>query len=135
MTEILEFEYYKNEFDFYSFQIPAVTPTTHICNYNCFNAPVYKNNILSGDIRFNETSIINAKNLKETSTMVTVRFNDEFNSSLSWLMTDVTQTDYFSPGSKYIINLVSGSGIYINKKGIIVIDVYINKRKVYVKFD
>jgi hypothetical protein len=135
MCDILEFDYNKNEFDFYSFQIPAITPTLHICNYNCFNAPVYKNGIYSGNIRFSETSIINSEKLKETSTMVSVLFNDEFNSSLSWLMTDISPNDYFRPGTKYIINLVSGSGIYINKKGIIVIDVYINNRKVYVKFD
>jgi hypothetical protein len=135
MCDILEFEYNIDQIEFYSLQIPPVTPNERVCVTNCFTSPVSTNGIITGYITFSETAVSNSDGIVETSMLVNVIFKDEFNSSLSWIMSTIGPTYYFTPGSKFIINLVSGSGIYLNKKGIVVIDVYPDTRKIYVKFD
>lgn len=133
MTEILEFEYKKVQLDLYNLEIPAITSESPVCQSVCFNGPVSHNGIVIGKIRYNNTVVLEEKNL--TSSMVTVTFDDEFNSSISWIMTWVYSTPYYPPNAKYILNLVSGSGIYLNKTGVIVIDVTPTDRHFYVKFD
>jgi hypothetical protein len=135
MCDILEFEYKKEDIEFYSLQIPPVTPNERVCVTNCFTSPVSTNGINAGYITFNETAVSNSDGIVESSILVNVIFKDKFNSSLSWIMSTIGPTYYFTPGSKFIINLVSGSGIYLNKKGVVVIDVYTDYRKIFVKFD
>lgn len=135
MSDILEFEYDKDKIEFYSLQIPPMTPNQRVCVTNCFTGPVNKKGELIGYITYNETAVSNSDGIIESSILVTLTFKDEFNSSLSWIMTTIGPTYYFTTGSKFIVNLISGSGIYLNKKGVVVIDVYADYRKIYVKFD
>ncbi len=38
MCDILEFEYKKEDIEFYSLQIPPVTPNARVCVTNCFTS-------------------------------------------------------------------------------------------------
>jgi hypothetical protein len=132
----LQFSYMKDSLNLYSSVIPEITILSPIANLVCFSGPVSINGIVSGIIQYTNTAVEeNQNDLIYTSSTITVTFNDEYNSTLSWIMSWTSPNFYLPPNSKYILNLTSGSGKYLNKTGVIVIDVSETRRDFYVKFN
>jgi len=69
-----------------------------------------------------------------TNSLMNIILDDEYKSSLSWILNFESETGRFPPYAKYIVNLTSGSGIYINKKGVVVMDVTPDLIYFYIKF-
>jgi len=143
-SEILTFFFKRNEVDIYTLQVPDYfsTEVPLLLTANS-NSKIYKDGIVSGLFRSN-SSVSNNLSLPKnedgrdillTSSLMTVTFNDEYDSLISWNMTYNSLDGRFPENAKYITSLSSCSGRYLNKTGVLVIDVNAELCRFYVKFD
>ena len=142
--DVLSVYYKRDDSDIYTLQVlPYSSPEEPLLVTANSNAIIYQNGIVSGLFRSNVSISTNLSRPKNedgsdnflSSGLMTITFNDEYNSFISWNITYNSPTGKLPPGGKYIINLSSGGGIYLNKPGIIVIDVTTKFCKFYVKFN
>jgi hypothetical protein len=132
MHQIIEFEYKKNDLDLYSVDISKNNSKNNTCKLVHFNSHISHNGKEIGIISYN-TSYCKDKNI--SNALVTVTFNDKYNSSISWVMSWISSSPLFPPTAEFVIPIVSGTGMYLNKRGIVYIHVTPTDRKFYIKFD
>jgi hypothetical protein len=69
-------------------EIPPIIPNSQPCYQIDSNGPIYNNNgSIIGTIRYSYTSVKNEMDIYKLSALVTISFNDDYESSLSWVVT------------------------------------------------
>ena len=100
----LQFSYMKDSLNSYNLIIPKINILSPDAVLVCFSGPISINGIESGIIQYTNTAVgKNYNGLIYTNSTITVTFNDEYNSTLSWIMSWNSPNFYLPPNSKYIL--------------------------------
>jgi arylsulfatase A-like enzyme len=126
MSGVLMFYFKRDDIDFYKIDSNSG---------NNQNGLIYIDNNVVGYFSSNLLVSNNFDNTFLISGLMTVSFNNDNNSFISWNINYNTLTQNFPLNEKYIINTSICGGKYSNKNGNVVIDITPDYFTFYIKFD